>query len=126
MRFVRSTKITALTVALVTLLAVALAACGKGPDERACELRVKDFGSIFALQRDPKVLVDLREISTDIEEIAQDGSPDIAAAATNLKIAIAAATEVADKRSFEAFSDLGGVCDNHGYTYDYFYPNRRP
>ena len=126
MRFIRPTRISALTVAVITLLTVALAACGKEPDERACELHVKDFGSIFALERDEKALFDLRDLATEIEEIAQEGSEDVAAAAERVKVSMNDASRVVTEDTFEASVALDVACNNHGYTYEYFYPDRRP
>ena len=111
-----------LSVVLTLALGVTVA-CGGGPEERTCGLYYTDFHTIYALERSQEALVELRKLSTEMEEVAHEAEPDIAEAVRNMKGTLMAAEQVVTKETFDATGVLEVACDKRGYDYDHFFPN---
>ena len=112
---------------LIVLVVGVVAACAAGPEERTCERYIEDFLHIYYTERHPMDLAELKDLAIEIDQLAQDAAPDVAAAAWKMRKALVAHAAENTRISAATFgatldiaSDFDKACDNHGYGYDHF------
>lgn len=110
-------------IALSVMSLLALAACGKSPEEQSCEFFYKDLSRVYRLERGPEAVAKHKELASNLYKIAQKAEPDIARAADELNEAIRSANKVVTDAVSDARVALRVACNSHGYDFDYFYPD---